>query len=212
MLKAFRRFVAGADLNGWRLSPTILRGGLGHEHRQDAFRAAHGFSALEQLRPGCRALRRQPRGSQAVLRRAISDHGVRPTDLPREFARHRGLPVGTSLEALPHGPSRTGPPLHPRGCQRVARLAHLCRVRPTADRAGQTSLRQRKPGSGADQQRLRAGFHHHRFVPVGVPVGPFPGHQIRGEDGIRCSICAATFRALSISRTASCTMFMRSIC
>ncbi len=41
-------------------------------------------------------------------------------------ARHRGLPVGASVKALPHGASRTGPSLHPRGCQRVARLAHLC--------------------------------------------------------------------------------------
>ena len=49
MHKAFRQFVAGADLNVRWLFPTISRGGLGHEHRQDAFRAAHGFSALEQL-------------------------------------------------------------------------------------------------------------------------------------------------------------------
>ena len=85
MHKAFRQFVAGADLNVRWLFPTISRGGLGHEHRQDAFRAAHGFSALEQLRPDCRALRRQPRRAQAVLRRAISDHGVRPTDLLRDI-------------------------------------------------------------------------------------------------------------------------------
>ncbi len=36
-------------------------------------------------------------------------------------ARHRGLPVGASVKALPHGASRTGPSLHPRGCQQASR-------------------------------------------------------------------------------------------
>jgi len=29
----------------------MARGGVGHEHRQDTIRAAHGFPALEYVRP-----------------------------------------------------------------------------------------------------------------------------------------------------------------
>ena len=32
-------------------------------------------------------------------------------------------------------------------------------------------------GVGLDQQRLRAGFHDHRSVHVGIPLGTFPIHQ-----------------------------------
>jgi hypothetical protein len=44
--------------------------------------------------------------AQSDLRRAVPRHGLRPTDLPREPARHRSLFVGTGREALPHGLSR----------------------------------------------------------------------------------------------------------
>ena len=49
--------------------------------------------------------RRQPRAHADVCR-AIPCHGVRATDLPREPARYRDVPVGASVETLSHGFSR----------------------------------------------------------------------------------------------------------
>ena len=42
---------------------------------------------------------------------AVPGDGVRAADLPGEPARHRDLPVGASVEALPHGLSRASPAL-----------------------------------------------------------------------------------------------------
>jgi hypothetical protein len=75
------------------------------------------FLPWRHLRSDCRALRWQPRGAEAILCDAVLGHGLRPTDLPGEFARHRGVPVGTNGKALPYGFSRAGSPFHPRGCQ-----------------------------------------------------------------------------------------------
>src|SRR5271166_6908064 len=82
---------------------TVFRGGLGHEYRQDAVRAGHGFPAVEHVGADRRALRRRPRGAGAVLCRTIPGDGVRPTDLSRELARHRSVPLSTDHQALPYG-------------------------------------------------------------------------------------------------------------
>jgi hypothetical protein len=128
--------------------------GATREHRQNAFRSTHGFSAVEHLRADCCALRRRCSGPNAALRRAISRDGVCATDLSREPARYRGLPVGSSLEALPHGVSRTGAAIDAGRCQRVARLAHLRAVRPSVDRPGAKALCRRQLGFGVDQHGL----------------------------------------------------------
>src|ERR1700674_4582022 len=92
--------------------------GVAREHRQDAFRATHGFYAVEHLYADRYALRRRRSGANAVLCRAIPGDGVRATDLPRKPARYRSLPVGASLETLPHGLSRAGPAIDAGRCQR----------------------------------------------------------------------------------------------
>src|SRR5665213_3413384 len=56
--------------------PDNLAGGPGHEHRQDAIRAADGFSAVEHIRSDCCALQWQPRGADAALRRTVSGDGI----------------------------------------------------------------------------------------------------------------------------------------
>src|ERR1700733_6101984 len=66
--------------------------------------------------------------------------------------------------------------------QRSARLAHLCGVGPAVDRSGEEAVCQRRPWAGLGQHRLRVGFDDHRFVPVGLSVGPFPDHQGGSED------------------------------
>ena len=50
------------------------------------------------------------------------------TDLSREPARHRSMPVGATGQALSYGFARAGSPLDVGGCQRSSRLADLRRV------------------------------------------------------------------------------------
>src|ERR1700678_421980 len=202
--------MGGVDLNLVGRYSEFFRG-TAREHRQNAFRPAGGFSALEHLHADCCALRRRRSGADAVLCRAIPRDGVCATDLSREPARYRSLLVGSSLEALPHGLSRTGAAIDAGGCQRDARLAHLRGVRPAADCPGEEALCRRKSGLGVDQHGLRPGLDHHRPVPVAVSMGALSLHPGGGEDA-PCSICAATSRASSTSRTASCTTFTPSIC
>src|ERR1700716_4472464 len=140
--------MSGVDLNLAGRYSELFRG-VAREHRQDAFRATHGFYAVEHLYADRYALRRRRSGANAVLCRAIPSDGVRATDLPRKPARYRSLPVGASLETLPHGLSRAGPAIDAGRCQRDARLAHLCGVRPPADCPGEEALCQRELGLGA---------------------------------------------------------------
>ena len=73
-------------------------------------------------------------GADAVLRRALSGHGIRAVDLPGKSTRHRNLLVGADLETLFHGLPRSGAALDAGRCQRGARLAHLRGVGPAIDR------------------------------------------------------------------------------
>src|SRR5271163_2089904 len=94
----------GVDLNGWRAQ--CLRNFLrrrAHVYRQDVVRAAHGFCAVDDVREDCGAVQRRPSGANTVLRRTIPSHGVCSTDLSREPARYRNLPVGPSVETISLG-------------------------------------------------------------------------------------------------------------
>src|SRR6202171_3493571 len=93
--------MGGVDLSSDGRYSELFRG-FAREHRQNAFRSTHGFSALEHLHTDCCALRRRRSVANAVLCRAIPRDGVCATDLSREPARYRGLLVGSSFEALPH--------------------------------------------------------------------------------------------------------------
>ena len=153
----------GVDLSGLGQSSEIFRG-FAHEHRQDVVRPSHGFSAVEHLHADCRALWRRPPSAHACLRRAVSRNGLCATDLPREPARHRNLPVGADGKALPHGLSRTGTSIDAGRCQRNARLAHLRGAGATADCPGEKALRQRGPGPGPERYGLCSGLDNHRSV------------------------------------------------
>src|SRR6202035_1994204 len=169
------------DLNSiWHFSEDF-RGGAG-EQWQDAFRPTDGFSAVEHVHPDCRAVRRRSARADAVLRRALSGHGIRAVDLPRESTRHRNLLVGADLETLFHGLPRFGAALDAGRCQRGARLAHLRGVGPAIDRPGEATVRQRGFGFRPRQHGLCTRLDDHRSLSGGLSVGPFPHHQSGGQD------------------------------
>jgi Transposase DDE domain len=61
-------------------------------------------------------------------------YGFRTVHLSRELARCRSMFAVFACQALPHGHSGSGFPLHSGRCQRNARLAHLRRFRAAVDR------------------------------------------------------------------------------
>jgi hypothetical protein len=116
-------------------------------------------------------------GADAVLRRALSGHGIRAVDLPGESTRHRNLLVGADLETLFHGLPRSGTTLDAGRCQRGARLAHLRGVGPAIDRPGEATVRQRGFGFRPRQYGLCARLDDHRSLSGGLSVGAFPHDQ-----------------------------------
>ncbi len=195
----------GVDLNDecWFGQSCGFPPGGHHEHRQDPVRPAHGLLALDHIRPVRPVLWRRRWRSYAALCRAVPDHGVRPIDLSGESARHRGLPLGASRQALPHGLARTGATLHAGRCQRIPRLANLRQFRAAIDRSSKEALRPGRLGDGVVEHRLRLGLDNHRSVPVGISVGALPLDQGRcatrpshstasTPSGTIPSICAAS--------------------
>src|ERR671918_547164 len=98
----FTSFMVFIDLN----SKVVILGhssrkeGMAHEHRSNGFRPSHDVFPrvpLPKIRP---ALSRQPSRAVVLLSGSISLHGVRPTDLSRQFARHRNLPAYSSTQTL----------------------------------------------------------------------------------------------------------------
>src|SRR5215831_14204346 len=93
--------IHGVDLNSiWHFSEGFRGGAC--EQWQDAFRPAHGLSAMEHVHADCLAVWRGLAGAEIVLRRAVSSDGC-PVDLSGEPARHRDLPVSAGCQALRHG-------------------------------------------------------------------------------------------------------------
>ena len=76
--------------------------------------------------------------------------------------------MGHSLHGLPQQSVQ---------CQREARLAHLCRVCPSAYRRSASPVHRRGPGSRPERDRLCLGLHDHPPVPLGLPLGALPPYQ-----------------------------------
>ena len=76
-------------------------------------------------------------------------------------------------QTVPHGDSQSQCPQYARRCKRSPRLAHLSRdFAQRSDRVSQGALTRRRASvSSWMNTRLCAGRHHHRFVPLPVPVG-----------------------------------------
>src|SRR6266542_6894391 len=133
----------GADLNaieGLGDVSGVAIPGDAHVCRQDAVRSDYGFRAVDKFPTDRGALWWRSSRACPELRGTVSRHGLRAADVAGESARHRSLPVGTSHQALPHGPARSGSALHAGRCERVARLAHLGRFRASADPPGAASV------------------------------------------------------------------------
>src|SRR5207245_7739051 len=106
----FPAILRGVDLKSiWHFSEDIRRGA--DEQWQDAFRSAHGSSAMEHLHADCRAVWRGRARPDVGLRRALSGPGLRSSDLSRESARYRDLPLRAGLRPLFPRLSRTRVPL-----------------------------------------------------------------------------------------------------
>src|SRR5262249_21721400 len=76
-----------------------LAGGI-DELGQTGVRASHAAFAADHVSPLRRALWRSAQGQELFLSRPIPLHGVRSTDLSRQFARHRSVPARTSGQAV----------------------------------------------------------------------------------------------------------------
>ena len=64
--------------------------------------------AADDVSPLRGALRRRAQGQKLFLSRSVSLHGVRPTDLSRELARHRSVPARASRASSTTWASRAG--------------------------------------------------------------------------------------------------------
>ncbi len=128
-----------------------------HEQRTGFVYATDGSSAPARIPQMRRALRRQSSSSQFLLLGPVSLYGVCPVELPRESARHRGLPAFAAAPTLSPGHSRHRLAQHVGRCQRIPRLAHLRRLRPSADPGGTASPSGRGLGRGSEQHGVRAG-------------------------------------------------------
>ena len=179
-----------------------------HEHRQDLVRPVDGCPTRDDLHTPGQSLGGRPLPHVADRCRTIPRHGLCPADVPRESARHRGLPVRAVSQALPPGGPAGDHAIHAGRCQRAARLADLRRVGAAPDCTGPNARPRREPGGS-----------HWRTPPTPGTRRPSPGagRYFRGHSFARprrrsrctrCSICAAAFPASSTSRPASGTTSM----
>ena len=139
-------------------------------HRQDPFREVDGFSTMDNLFPHCRTLRWRPSGPRASVYRSLSHDGLCANYPPRKPPRHRGGAFGAVGQVVPYGHPLPRATFHAGRRQRTPGLTHLRRVRAAADRAGSQALRRRGVGTGSVEHSVRAGFDHHRSLPVAVSL------------------------------------------
>ncbi|MDB5393255.1 MAG: transposase, partial [Rhodospirillales bacterium] len=136
--------------------------------------------------------------ADTLLRRAISGDGVRSTDVPGEPARYRDLFVGTGVEAVSHGFSRTGSALNAGRRQRIARLRIYAEL-------AQRLIAQAKKLYVTEDLGLDSTNTVYALdaTTIKLCLSVFPWAHFRTtKAAVRCTscwICAATFEAKSIS-------------
>ena len=155
---------------------------MGHECRSYHLGATHRIFAAQRISEMRRPIQWRRKLARLLLLGSISGDGLRAMDLPRESARHRGLPGGHGREARSHGLSRPGPAFHPGRCQRHARLAHGRRLRADPDCHCTAALCRRTDGCRTRSKPLCAGFDDHRLMPEFVSLGSLPAPQGRRQD------------------------------
>src|SRR5918996_2192095 len=168
-------FLSGLDLN---FEPLIchparnLFAGVIDGYGQTGLCAVDGTFAADDFSSMCGALRWTSQDQAFHLFGSIPVDGVCATDLSRESQRYRGVSSCALHQALSLGLSQHRGAQHPGQRQRDSGLAHVMRIRTASDRDGAKALCQRAFWSRSERHGLRSRCHHHRSVPVGVPVGP----------------------------------------
>src|ERR1019366_9499690 len=114
---------------------------MGHAGWPNSLRPGDGAFSRLRVSEMRHALRRRFWKAQLFLLGSVSLSRLRATDLSRKLARYRSLPAFRAREAVSHGLPGPHLALHPGRCQRVCRLAHLRRLRPSLDRNCPTDVR-----------------------------------------------------------------------
>src|SRR3990172_12820832 len=73
---------------------------VAHEHRKNCLCTSNGSSALTRVPSLCRGVSGRLQDPAFLLVGSISLHGLCPTDVPRKFERHRGLPESAILQEI----------------------------------------------------------------------------------------------------------------
>jgi hypothetical protein len=207
-------FQAVNDLNSgchFRQSFGTFPGGT-DAHWQSRVLTTHGVRAVAYLSPFGSEVSRRFQRAHLQLRGSVSVDGFCTADLSRKPARYRGLSACAAHQTLSHGSSRHREPQRPSRRQRVARLAHLCRVRPCAYSHRAPPVCPGLPFCRSRRDSLCLGCHYHRFVLVSVSVGQVSQHQSGGETAHAARLVAERFPVLSIFPMANCTTSTSSTC
>src|SRR3990172_12703666 len=131
-LKSNLPFSPGNYLNsGTGYTPPLE---VAHEQWTNNLCPGDGVYSPQGIRSLCGEARWRAVHQILHLHGSIPLHGLRSTVLSRELARHRVLSARPSSQALAYGPALTGLAQHPGERQRMPRLAHLGRPRPSSDR------------------------------------------------------------------------------
>src|ERR1700730_8371699 len=126
----------GIDLNSnpvRPMLPRLLRTRRADEFWQIDFCTTDGLSSFKKFPALCKTLPGRLQTQELFLLGSVSLHGLRSANLSREFARYRSLFARATDQALPSRSARSSLAQYLGPCELRARLAHLRRLRASAD-------------------------------------------------------------------------------
>src|SRR3989338_79674 len=176
--------MTGIDLNLKRHESHLsgqYRKRASHVFKQNRFVPGDGSSADEGVSPLRRSLPRPPQGSELFLSRSVSLDGLCSTHISGELARYRSLSSSATNEALSHGNPERRISQRPCLCQRNAGLEDSRLSSPVFDCHRPISVRKGRFWSRTQRNRLRLGFHYHRFVSLRISLGALSEDQGGGQ-------------------------------
>src|SRR5260221_408715 len=174
----------GIDLKSKPVQPMharLLRMRRANEFWEIDLCTADGLSSFQGFSTLCQTLPGRLQTQDFFLLGSVPLHELRAANLSRESARYRSLPARATHQALPSGHSRPSLAQYPGPCELGTRLAHLRRLRASADYPRPRALRGRQLWRRVGADGLRARCHYHRFVPGAFPLGQVSQAQRRGE-------------------------------
>src|SRR2546421_9920600 len=149
----------GIDLNSKSANlmlPPLLRTRRADEFWQNDLCTTDGLSSFKGFSTLCQTLPGRLQTQDFFMLGSVPLHGLRPANLSREFARYRSLPARATDQALPSRHSRPSLAQYLGPCELDTRLAHLRRLRASADYSRPSALRQRQLRSRTGPDCLRA--------------------------------------------------------